>query len=360
MSFDSPVALFGLVVVPLALAAYAISQRDRKRVAERFASAAMLPNVVHEAPGARRHVPVAILLLGLTSLLIGVARPHAMISVKSENATIVLAVDTSRSMAATDIRPTRLRAATVAARRFVEKLPAKYRIGVVQFSNQAEVVAPATRDRSLVYRALSQLNPGGGTALGDGIVTALDVGRSVPRERVADGKSTNVPPVSVIVFSDGVQEGGEVSAAEAVARARALKIPLAGVLVGTPYGIVRVPGVGGFVQFIRVAADPTELREITKATHGHFYSGPRTADLSPVYRELGSRLGRTKKRAELSFAFGLGAIGFLVVGGSLSAAWLRRVPCGTCSPWQRSQRSLPPCPPRSAATRWSRRGRATA
>ncbi len=326
MTFASPLALLGLLLVPLAVAAYVISHRSRATVAERFASAAMLPNVIDVAPGWRRHVPIAILMLGLTTLLVGVARPHAMTTVKSENATVVLAVDTSRSMSADDVRPSRLAAATEAARRFVEKLPKKYRVGVVDFSNQAEVVAPATSNRTLVYRALSQLSPGGGTALGDGIVTAIDVGRSAPREHLAAGKPAEVPPVAVIVFSDGLQEGGEVSAAQAVARAQSTKIPVSGVLVGTPYGIVRVPRVGGFVQFIRVAADPLEMRQISKVTGGHFYVGPRTADLSPVYRELGSRLGRTKKRTELSFAFALGAIGFLAVGGSLSAVWLRRVP----------------------------------
>lgn len=326
MTFASPLALLDLLVVPLAAAAFVIFHRNRVRFAERFASAAMLPNVIDRAPGWRRHVPIAILLLGLATLLIGVARPHAMISVKRENATVMLALDTSRSMSAEDVRPSRLAAAKAAARRFVAQLPRKYRIGVVDFSAQAEVVAPATRNRALVDRALSQLSPGGGTALGDGIVTALDVGRAVPREQPTGGKPAEVPPVSVLVFTDGVQEGGEVTAAQAVARARALKIPVSGVLVGTPYGIVRVPRIGGFVQFIRVPTDPSELKEIAKLTHGHFYVGPRTADLSPIYRELGSRLGTTKKRAELTFAFAIGAIGFLVVGGSLSAVWLRRVP----------------------------------
>lgn len=326
MSFASPLAFVALVAVPLGAAAYFLFQRRRVRFAERFASAAMLPNVIDRAPGWRRHVPIAILLLGLATLLVGVARPHAMISAKRENATVVLALDTSRSMSAVDVRPSRLAAAKVAARRFVEGLPSKYRVGVVDFSTQAGVASPATRDRNVVYRALSQLAPGGGTALGDGIVTALNVGRAVPREPGGAGKPAEVPPVSVVVFSDGVQEGGEVTAAQAVARARALKIPVSGVLVGTAYGIVRVPRVGGFVQIIRTPADPSEMRTITKVTNGHFYVGPRTADLSPVYRELGSRLGTVRKRTEVTYAFGIGAVALLLVGASLSALWLRRVP----------------------------------
>jgi Ca-activated chloride channel homolog len=325
MSFDSPLALLDLIVVPLAAAGYVILNRNRVRFAERYASASMLPNVIDRAPHWRRHLPMAILLLGLVTLLVGVARPHAMITVKRENATVVLALDTSRSMEASDVKPSRLEAAVAAARRFVAQLPPKYRVGVVDFSTQAEVVAPATRNRTLITEALSRLSPGGGTALGDGIVTAIDVGRAVPRERVV-GKPAQEPPVSVILFTDGVQEGGEISAAQAVTRARKLKIPLSGVLVGTPYGIVRVNRIGGFTQFIRVPMDPSELQQITKLTHGHYYVGPRTADLTPIYRELGSRVGTTKKRTELSFAFALGAVGFLIFGGSLSAVWLRRVP----------------------------------
>jgi Ca-activated chloride channel homolog len=326
MSFESPLALVALVAVPLAAALYIAFDRTRTRFAERFASAAMLPNVVDRAPGWRRHVPIAILLLGLAAMLVGMARPRAMVSTKRENATIVLAVDTSRSMSANDVRPNRLAVVKAAAQKFVEQVPSRYRIGVVDFATQAGVASPATRDRTVVSKALSQLAPGGGTALGDGIVTALNVGRAVPREQVADGRPAEVPPVSVVVFSDGVQEGGEVTAAEALSRARAVNVPVSGVVVGTAYGIVSVPRVGGFVQLIRVPVDPSELRTIARLSKGHFYVGPRTADLSPIYRELGSRVGTVKKRTEVTFAFAIGAVVFLLAGASLSAVWLRRVP----------------------------------
>jgi hypothetical protein len=132
--------------------------------------------------------------------------------------------------------------------------------------------------------------------------------------------------VSVLVFTDGIQEGGEVTAAEAVTRARTLRIPVSAAVVGTPYGVVRVPRVGGFTQIIRVPADASEVRVIAKLTRGHFYFGPRTADFSAVYRDLGSRLGSTRKRGEVTYAFAIGAIALLLAGGSLSAVWLRRAP----------------------------------
>jgi Ca-activated chloride channel family protein len=326
MSFASPYALVDLVAVPVALAAYVLYQRGRGGFAVRFATKAMLPNVIDRDPGWRRHVPVAILLLALTALLVGFARPHAMVSTRRENATVVLAIDTSRSMAAGDLRPNRLAVVKTAALRFVDHLPAKYRVGIVSFATTAQVVAPATRDRNLVRRALSQLGADGGTALGDGIMAAVNVGRAVPRDPAPAGRPPNVPPASVLLFTDGIQEGGEVSAGDAVARARALGIPISPVLVGTAYGFVKFPRIGGFTQFVQVPADPTELQTIAKVTKGHFYVDPRAANLSAVYRDLGSRLGTTHTREEISYVFAIGAVSLLLAGGSLSAVWLRRIP----------------------------------
>jgi Ca-activated chloride channel family protein len=228
-------------------------------------------------------------------------------------------------MQAIDIRPSRIETVKQAALKFLAQLPEKYRVGVVDFSTQASVTAPATRNRELVTKAIKQLEAGGGTALGDGIVTAINVGRSVPREPGGKGKPAVVPPATVILFTDGLQEGGEVTAADAVKRAQLVHVPINAVVVGSPYGIVRVPRVGGFVQFIRVPADASEVKTIAQLTHGHFYVGPRTADLTPVYKELKSRVGTMRKRSELSYAFAIGAVAFLLAGAALSAVWLRRV-----------------------------------
>jgi Ca-activated chloride channel homolog len=327
MSFASPAVLVALLTVPLVIAVYIVGNRTRARYAKRFTNPALLPNVVDRSPGWRRHLPIALLLVGLTVLLVGAARPRALVDVKRENATIVLAIDTSRSMQAVDVRPSRMDAIKAAVLKFVKDLPAKYRVGVVEFSTQASVAAPATRNRELVQKALEKLTPGGATALGDGIVTALNVGRAVPREQGRQkGQAGDVPPTTMILFTDGLQEGGEVSAADALKRSIQLHVPINTILVGTPYGIVRVPRVGGFVQFIRVPADASELKTMAKLSHGRFYVGPRTADLKPVLSQLKSRIGKTPKKEELSFAFGLGALGFLLAGAVLSLIWLRRVP----------------------------------
>lgn len=326
MTFASPLALIALAAIPIALAGYLLAERRRSRLAQRFATAAMLPNLLDRRPGWRRHLPTALLLLGLVALLVGAARPSAHVSAKQENATVVLALDTSRSMSAVDTPPTRLAAAKDAALRFLDQLPERYRVAVVAFATKAEIVAPATRDRALATRAISALTPVGGTALADGISLALDAGRAGTRPGEAAGSSTQAPPVSVIVFSDGLQEGGRVTAGEATSRARSFHIPIFTVAVGTPYGIVRVPRVGGFVQLIRVPVDPSEMQVMSRQTGGRSWVGPRSADLSAVYKDLKSRLVTTRKRAEVTVAFAIAGLGFMLVGGTLSATWLKRVP----------------------------------
>ena len=160
MSFQWPFALALLVLVPLVCVAYVVWQRRRERYAARFANPVLLPNVVDRTPGRLRYLPFAIMVAALTSMIVGVARPHAIVSVPREEATVVLAVDTSRSMTATDVRPSRLRAAKEAATSFMEKVPSKFRIGVVAFGSRAVVALPPTDDRLVAQSALKALRPG--------------------------------------------------------------------------------------------------------------------------------------------------------------------------------------------------------
>ena len=153
MTFQSPLALLGLLVVPLLVAAYVRHERGRGSYVARFANLALLPNLVDRAPGWRRHLPVAILLVALAALVVGVARPHATVSVPREEATVVLVIDVSRSMAAKDVEPSRLGAARAAANAFLRKVPEKFRVGVVSFASRAVVAVPPTADRSLVRAA---------------------------------------------------------------------------------------------------------------------------------------------------------------------------------------------------------------
>lgn len=318
MSFESPLWLLALLGVPVVVSAYLLLHRRRAGDAARFASPALLPNVVEPPPAKLRHLPAAVLLIGLCALIVGVARPHAIVSVRRELATVVLAVDTSRSMAATDVEPTRLDAAKRAALTFVDRVPGKFRIGVVAFASTARVVGPATTTRAVARAAISNMRPGEGTALGEAVVRSL--------QAAGAKKGGTGPPVSILLISDGAQQGGNVSPQQAAQRALAAKVPVYTVVLGTDEGVVEVRHVGGFIERIRVPPSPDTLRQVATRTRGRFFEAADEQELERVYKDLASRLGHRDKRTEITFAFGAGGALLMLLGGGLSAALFRRVP----------------------------------
>jgi Ca-activated chloride channel homolog len=325
VSFSSPIALVALILVPIAAVGYVLFERRRVREAAVFVEPALLPNVVDRVPGWRRHLPAALLLLAVAAFLIGFARPHATVSTRSEEATAIIAIDTSRSMGATDVAPTRLAAAQASARRFLKDLPDKYRVSVVAFSTLAQVVAVPTTDREYVETAISGLRVGEATALGDALATSVAVARGTP-EGVKPPAGEKPAPAVVLVLSDGAVDGGRVELAEAIRRARNAKIPVFTALLGTEAGVVTVPHVGGYVERIQVPPDPAALRRVAQQTGGSFFAAPTAKDLDTVYADLESRLGSTHKDEEITFAFAVAGALLLLGGCVLSALWFRRVP----------------------------------
>ncbi len=319
MTFGWPVALVALVVVPLLAALYVWHDRRRRLAAARFGNPALLPNVVDRAPGRLRFVPLVLLFLALTALLVGVARPHATVSVQREEATVVLALDVSRSMKATDVPPTRLEAARAAAKVFLGEVPEKFRVGIVSFATRAVVALPPTDDRDLAGQALDTLNPGEGTAIGDAVALSLQMGR---RERARDG--TN-PPTSVLLISDGARDGGILAPQAAAERARKQRVPVYTVLVGTPDGVVEETLPGGFRRQIRVPPSAETLAMIAQVSGGEFFAAVTNEDLTKVYEDLGSRLGERRESREITDYFAAGGAMLLLMGGALSALFFRRV-----------------------------------
>ena len=166
MSFASPLALLGLLAIPLLAVVYVLVGRRHRRAADRFANPALVPNLVPSSPAWRRYVPYVLALAALALLVVGVARPHVVRSVTRDEATIVLAIDTSRSMAANDVRPNRFEAAHAAATAFLDAVPDSYRVGIVSFSTAASTVLTPTTDREAARIALGELRLGSGTAIG--------------------------------------------------------------------------------------------------------------------------------------------------------------------------------------------------
>jgi Ca-activated chloride channel family protein len=318
VSFQWPLALLLLALVPAAAVGWAVWQRRRERYASRFANPLLLANVVDRAPGRLRYLPLTILLVALAAMIVGVARPHAIVSVPREEATVVLAIDTSRSMTATDVRPTRLGAAREAAQAFVDKVPAKFRIGIVAFGSRAVVSLPPTQDRLLARQTLHALRPGEGTALGDAVVLGVELGQ---KQRAADG---TLPPTAVLVISDGAAQGGRTTPAAAIRKARSLHVPVYSILVGTAEGVVTHTLTGGFTERIRVPPDPKTLQQVAQETGGRFFTARDDVNLREIYDRLGSRLGKKRESREVTDVFAAGSAGLLLAGSALSMLWFRR------------------------------------
>jgi Ca-activated chloride channel family protein len=321
MTFEWPLALLALLLVPAAAVAYVyVDRRRRASDAGHFASPAIFPSVVGKAPGHVRHLPVAILLLAVAALVTGFARPHADRTVKRNEATVMLAVDVSRSMTATDVKPTRLAAAGDAIQRFLKVVPDSLRVGVVLFADRAAVVAPPTHDRTVVEDALRQAQPGEGTALGEAILLSLRSARSV---RDDNGKP---PPASILVISDGAQTQGQTTPQAAAGRAKKAGVPIYSVVIGTPDGVVTRKLTGGYTERVRVPPDPAALKLLATGSGGQAYTVADDANLKHVYEELGKRLGHERKPAEVTAAFAGAGMLLLLASGALSAALFRRLP----------------------------------
>ncbi|HSL64967.1 MAG TPA: VWA domain-containing protein [Gaiellaceae bacterium] len=327
MSFVWPAALAGLALVPLALVAYVLLQRRRDRYAVRFTNLDLLANVAPRRPGWRRHLPAALALLALAALVVGVARPQAAIKVPKRQATLVLAMDTSASMTADDVEPTRLAAARAAARTLLGTLPDAARVGVVGFAQFAYTISPVVAEKDAVLASIDGAEPAGGTALGDAIDAAIDLGEQDTAARTgADDGEEEGPPFAVVVLSDGASTTGEVEPLDAAGRAEELGVPVFTVALGTDGGTVEIQDEFGNVQVVPVPPDKETLEAISERTGGRSYEAPTEDDLESVYAEVATRVGYDEEQRELTVAFTAAGGVLLLLGAALSALWFNRIP----------------------------------
>jgi Ca-activated chloride channel family protein len=310
MRFEVPIALLGLVVVPIVVAIYAGSMRRRRLAVAAFASPAMLPAIAPTTPGWRRHLVPALVLASVVVLLLAAARPEALATVPRERATVMIAIDASRSMEATDIAPTRLGAAKAAITRFLADLPGQFRVGSVAFARTARVLSPPTHDRQAIVQSLAALRPSQGTVVGDGLMESI-------RALRADWADAGRAPAVVLLLSDGNDTGSDVAPLDAAYTADRFGVRVYAVSLGdanAPAGVTpRPPNV-------------PMLRSIARVAHGRFYSAATWRDLNDVWEKLGSRVASTIAYRDLTFAFVAVA---LVIAGAAAVAGVRlfrRVP----------------------------------
>jgi Ca-activated chloride channel family protein len=312
VTFSWPLFLLALLLLPLVLA-YAIWQdRRRARYAVAYTNLDVLASVAPKRRSLLRWVPLVLLLLALAAATAALARPKANRWVPDENATVVLLVDTSGSMRARDVEPTRLDAATAAMRAFLDRLPSRFHVGLVEFSSVPEVLAEPTRDHQAVRDAIGYLSPDAGTAIGDGLDVATRLAQgTLARERVRPNRQGRLP-AAIVLLSDGSQNRGVLRPLEAARKARRAGIRVYTVALGTPKGVVRF-GFGPFGETVPVPPDAPTMRAIASATGGASFTAKSAQRLESVYQKLGSSIGRRRERKEISSWF-LGGAALLLLG----------------------------------------------
>lgn len=340
--FGTPIALIALLLVPLAVIAYILVQRRRANYAVRFTNLDLLANLVDKEPGWRRHLPTALYIAALAALLFALARPKASFEIPREEATVILVTDVSGSMRAEDIEPTRLAAAQEAGNLLLEQLPAKFRVGLISFSNNVTVNAAPTTDRDALSQALARLEPLSGTAMGDGLMAAIaqvDALQEILEQQALDTPGgaptpTQTPidpeariPAVIILLSDGQNTVGQADPIDAADAAAERDIPIFTIALGTEDGVVDVEDpASGRIRRINVPPDEETLKDIADITSAKFFEAPSEEALQAVYEDLGSFIGKDREQREITAVVSLLAAVFLAAGGTFSLVWFNRLP----------------------------------
>jgi Ca-activated chloride channel family protein len=351
MSFLWPALLVLLLIVPLASVAYILLLRRRGRYAVRYSSLSLVREAAAHQTWWRRHLPFIFFLFALASLAFAMARPVATVTVPSNKATIILAMDVSRSMCATDIPPNRLEAAKDAAQAFIQNHRSGRQIGLVAFAGFAELIQPPTADIESLNNAVENLTTARRTAIGSAILRSIDAiaevdDRIAPSDNVAESFGTLEPapsdlelsPHIIVLLTDGASNAGPLPlTAAAQAAARGIRIYTIG--YGTNSGSSRMDcgddfnsdqffGGGGF-QFepqsgprdFRLQIDETTLKQVADLTGGAYYSASSASELEEVFRNLPSFVIATRETIEISVFFTAFAAIMILLAIYLSIRW---------------------------------------
>ncbi len=344
MEFTWPMMLWAVVLAPLLYLGHRILLRRQQRIVERFAESRLFEHLVVRPPQWQRSLPLALYLFGILLLSLALARPVAAIPLPVNRAAVVIAIDTSKSMVATDIPPTRLEAANRAAREFVRIVPRSTKIGLVSFSEYGTTMLAPTTDRQEMSDALDRLQVQSATSVGGGILESIRVlpgrarflGERLDRlMRQGAGRPGTPPqnpnepmptfdelaPAAIVMFSDGVNNFGP-DPYEAASLARDGRVKIYTIGLGTPGGtVMRIDN-----QMVLVPFDSSGLERIAQISDGKYFGSAGDEELRRIYRQLGRVIGWERTRTEVSFLL-VGVAGLVITaGGALSLAWFRRVP----------------------------------
>jgi len=308
--FAAPARLGLLVVVAGLAVTYVVAQRRRPRYALRFTNLELLDVVAPDRPGMRRHLPPLLLLVSAAAMVLALARPAHPRLVTRSAGSVVVAVDVSPSMMATDVRPSRLEAARQAVARFADLLPPRIHLGLVSFAGTAIVVVPPTPDHELFRRAVEHLRFRSETAVGEAIHASLD----------ALAADDGAGQAGVVVLSDGASTTGRPDA-DAAQRARQAHVPVSTIAFGTPDGTVVLGG-----ETLRVPPNGPALRAIANATGGRFFEAASAAELTEVYRTIGRSVTTVEQLQDLTAWFVGAAFVSMLLASTLALVWFARLP----------------------------------
>jgi len=354
VTFIWPQMLWALLVVPLLGIAYVTWTRRRGSALGSLGGLALSAG---PGRGRWRHLPPALFLLAVALLLVSVGRPAAVVTLPAQHETVILAIDISGSMRASDVKPTRLAATQTAAKAFVEAQPSSTRIGIVTFAGIASLVQPPTDNREDVLQAIDRLQPQRGTAIGSAIVVSLatifpsagidlrtvgrrEGGADGNREQRRDAARAGAAPIPgapqakpfepvpagsfdsavIVLLSDGQSTTGpDPVAAARLAAERGVRVYTVG--IGTAKGeVLRTDG-----WSMRVALDESGLKTVADLTRGEYFLGDSAAELKRIYQSMNSRFVMEKKELEVGAFFAAAAALFALLGAALSVAWYGRI-----------------------------------
>jgi Ca-activated chloride channel homolog len=311
--FGSPGFLWALIILPVLFGVAAVLRRRRSRYAVAYTNLDLLASVVQEKQHPwRRRLPLALLALALALALAALARPHASLESTDQGSTVILLVDVSGSMQATDIPPSRLQASVAAMLSFLDRLPKNTRVGLIAVSDQAEVLAPPTTDHTRVAAGLDVLTPQGGTALGIGVDEAVKVIVSVLAGSGVHPRPGHYLPAAIVLATDGGQDRGTIGIQSAGLYAKQAGIRIYGVTVGTPQGVI-TRGAGLVAQEYAVPVDPGTQALLARLTGGQSFIAADSTSLNSIFHHLGSTVAYRYQVTQIASWFEIAAATVLVV-----------------------------------------------
>jgi Ca-activated chloride channel family protein len=332
MSFIWKEMLLLLLLIPALIGAYILAQKRRQKYAIRYSSLSLVKQAIGKGPGLRRHIPPAFFIAAMTVLILSLARPSATLLLPSLQGMVILAMDSSGSMRADDVKPTRMDAAKAAAKAFVQKHAKNSRIGVVAFGGSANLVQPPTKDRDLVLAAIDRMTYQRGTAIGSGILASLNsiLEELGEKQILPFGTETEEPlgtregsflPAVIVLLSDGQSNTGPLPL-DMAAQAAAKGVRIYTVGLGSPDGTI----LNFYNMSIRVRLDEETLKRIADKTDGAYFKADSDTELENIYSNLGTKLVFKQEKTEITALFAALAAVLLVVSAALSLLWFNRLP----------------------------------